>query len=116
MIKIGSIENNEVERCFYREGLIFKDEEAFLNKSGICYVPELSDDMYTYADFLKIANNNCELAKALFYNVCWESPYTLYDMWVNDGEVIECTCCNNVYLTDGDDEMPCPKCNHAPIE
>lgn len=108
MIKVGSIENGKIEKCFYREGLIFKDEEAFLKKEGTCYVAELSDEEYTYGDFIKIAKNNEELASQLFYNVCWESPYTLYDQWLNDGEIKECDKCAKTFITEGDKDMECP--------
>lgn len=112
MIKIGEIlENGEVLKDCYNEGLIFKDEEAFKNKEGICYVAELDDKKYTYDDFLDITKRNLTIAKELFYNVNWQSPSTLYEEWLNCGEIIECDTCKKAYLTDGDEDMECPYCN-----
>lgn len=58
-LKIGSYtpETDEAEavidREYYRQGFIFKDEEAFLNfPDKVCYVPELSDEGYTRQSFL----------------------------------------------------------------
>lgn len=37
-----------IDRDYYRQGWIFKDEEAFLHyPDKVCYVPELSDEGYT---------------------------------------------------------------------
>ena len=62
-------------------GYCFKDRQAFNNKKGICYIPELSDQKYTYLDFLRIANNNKTLAQNLFDIVDWQHPETLLDEW-----------------------------------
>ena len=45
MLKIGSIEDNDgeyiIHREFYRQGMIFKDEEAYkFHKDQPCYSPE----------------------------------------------------------------------------
>ena len=32
-------------------GYCFKDINAFNNKKGVCYIPELSDQEYNYQDF-----------------------------------------------------------------
>lgn len=61
-VKIGSFiqvdEVNEkgavIEREFYRQGNIFKDEEVYFDKEHpdkVCYIPELSDSLYTRRDF-----------------------------------------------------------------
>lgn len=66
-VKVGSFtpadEMNEkgavIEREFYRQGNIFKDEEAYLDKEHpdkVCYIPELSDSLYTRQDFLDMCN------------------------------------------------------------
>tara|TARA_R100001163_G_C4906842_1_gene92926 strand:- start:271 stop:498 length:228 start_codon:yes stop_codon:yes gene_type:complete len=62
-------------------GYCFKDRKAFNNKKGICYIPELSDQKYTYSDFLRIANSNKTLAQNLFDIVDWQHPETLLDEW-----------------------------------
>ena len=70
----------QVDRDYYRQGWIFKDEEAFLHdQDQVCYVPELSDEAYTRRDFLRICGGDEELAKICFYNVDWQSPETWMD-------------------------------------
>ena len=111
MLKVGEIkENGEIVRDYYREGFIFKDDEAFKNKKGTCYVAELSDNKYTYDDILAIANNNEFIANELYATVDWQHPSTLYDEWINYGEIIECEACGKSYLTDGDENAKCPYC------
>ena len=51
MILIGSYspENGGkpeiIDRDYYRQGWIFKDEDAFQNRpDDVCYIPELSDE------------------------------------------------------------------------
>lgn len=37
-----------IEREYYGQGMIFKDEEAYKeHPEQVCYVPELSDSIYT---------------------------------------------------------------------
>ena len=54
-----------------------KDYKAFKSKSGVCYVPELSNQKYTYADFLNLAQGNKKIANLLFNVVEWQHPETL---------------------------------------
>ena len=61
MLLIGSYSperGNEpeiIDRGYYRQGWIFKDEDAFQNRpDDVCYIPELSDEKYTRNDILKI--------------------------------------------------------------
>lgn len=113
MIKVGKIkENGEIEREYHGQGHIFKDQEAFYEKDGICYVSELSDTQYTYDDFVRIANNNLTLAKLLFDFVNWQSPSTLYDEWLSISEIKECDNCKKTFLTEGDEDMECPYCDN----
>ena len=51
-----------------------KNVKAFQDKKGTCYVPDLSDEKYTYNDFLRIANGNEKLAQQLFSVVEWQHP------------------------------------------
>ena len=71
MLKIGNIEDNGgeyiIHREFYRQGMIFKDEEAYkFHKDQPCYSPELSDSVYTGNDFLELCNCQQDLADELF--------------------------------------------------
>ncbi len=64
-------------------GCCFKDNQAFENKKGICYIPELSDTKYSYKDFIKIAKGDEDLAHTLFSMVDWQSPETLLEDFNN---------------------------------
>lgn len=82
MLKIGSIEDNDgeyiIHREFYRQGMIFKDEEAYkFHKDQPCYSPELSDSVYTGNDFLELCNCQQDLADELFEGVDWQHPESL---------------------------------------
>lgn len=47
----------QIQREFYGQGYIVKDEPTFLSQPDrVCYVPELSDTLYTRRDFLRICN------------------------------------------------------------
>lgn len=108
-IKIGKIlENGEIVKGATNQGLVFKDEEAFVNKKGICYIPELNDTEYTYKDFIDMTNDET-LAKALFDNIDWQSPGTLLNDWIQDEEACICSNCNKGYLSYNIDN--CPHCN-----
>ena len=83
-LKIGSYtpetEEQEavIDREYYRQGWIFKDEEAFHHyPERVCYVPELSDEGYTRQDFLDMCNGQEDVAALLFESVDWQSPETL---------------------------------------
>ena len=48
MLKIGSIEDNDgeyiIHREFYRQGMIFKDEEAYKFHNCLLYTSDAADD------------------------------------------------------------------------
>lgn len=77
MLKVGNYnpKTGAIERYLYRQGFIFKDEDAFLNRpDDVCYIAELSDETYTKNDILSICKGNEEIASEVFYNVDWQSP------------------------------------------
>lgn len=77
MLKVGNYnpKTGAIERYIYRQGFIFKDEDAFLNRpDDVCYIAELSDETYTKNDILSICKGNEEIASEVFYNVDWQSP------------------------------------------
>ena len=46
----------QIQREFYGQGYIVKDEPAFLSQPGrVCYVPELSDSLYTRRSWRRYA-------------------------------------------------------------
>lgn len=72
------------------QGWHYKDCEAFDNKTGkVCYIPELFDDYYTYADFLRISKGNEAVLEYLFEMVDWQRPETLFNDLVLSGEIDE---------------------------
>lgn len=65
--QIGEVlENGQIEKGASSQGMIYKSLEAFINKTGVCYVPELDDTEYTYMDFYNLVNGNEEIARVLF--------------------------------------------------
>ena len=121
-LKIGSCtpetEDQEavIDREYYRQGWIFKDEEAFrLHPEQVCYVPELSDEGYTRQDFLAMCNGQEELAEFLFEMVDWQSPETLKSELLATYEIDFCPVCKKYYFMQGE-QIPCPICEANPEE
>jgi hypothetical protein len=121
-LKVGSYtppdENGDgevIDREFYRQGLIFKDEEAYKNyKDRPCYIPELSNAVYTGNDFLELCKDQEEFADELFYEVDWQHPETLMNDWLSNEELMECNGCGflvDPYACNGDIE--CPNCGKS---
>lgn len=67
------------KREYFRQGYIYKNYSAYKKDNEVCYIPELSDYLYTRQDFLDITNENQKLADYLFESVDWQSPETLLD-------------------------------------
>ena len=105
-----------IDRGYYRQGWIFKDEEAFrLHPEQVCYVPELSDEGYTRQDFLAMCNGQEELAEFLFEMVDWQSPETLKSELLATYEIDFCPVCKKYYFMQGE-QIPCPICEANPEE
>ena len=100
MLKVGSIEEKggeySISREYYRQGMIFKDEDAYRNrKDEPCYVPELSDSVYT----------------ELFEGLDWQHPETLIEDWIRNEEWVVCEGCGKlVDYGDGCNDKVCPNC------
>lgn len=121
-LKIGSYtpetEDQEavIDRGYYRQGWIFKNEEAFrLHPEQVCYVPELSDEGYTRQDFLAMCNGQEEVATLLFESVDWQSPETLLNELYDTYELEFCPVCQKNYFMAGE-QIPCPICGYRPDE
>lgn len=116
MLKVGSIEkkNDEylINREHYRQGWVFKDEDAYRNrKDEPCYVPELDNSMYTGQDILDMCNSQQEFADELFEALDWQHPETLVDEWLRHGEWVVCEGCERlVNYGDGCNDKVCPNC------
>lgn len=99
----------ELQKEFFGQGWIFKDWNAFHNdRKAPCYVPELSDTVYTGNDFMSLCGNQEEIAERLFYEVDWQSPTTLMYEWETDGELDTCAQCGKMFLSY--DVHGCPHC------
>lgn len=111
-LKIGSIENGVVNREWFSQGWIFKDEEAYINdKDKPCYVPELSDEIYTGNDFLRLCKGQEDFADELFEEVDWQCPESLMCDWLFNDEWVECEGCGKLFNTGyTDGKMICPYC------
>ena len=105
-----------IDRGYYRQGWIIKDEEAFrLHPEQVCYVPELSNEGYTRQDFLAMCNGQEELAEFLFEMVDWQSPETLKSELLATYEIDFCPVCKKYYFMQGE-QIPCPICEANPEE
>ena len=110
-IMVGSYnpETEEINREFFRQGYIVKDENAFLvYPNKVCYIPELSDTKYTRIDFIEMCKGNVDFAEAIFYEVGWQHPETLIEEALRYGEWVECENCNKFY--DAEEFDVCPMC------
>ena len=105
-----------IERDYFRQGWIVKDEEAFLHyPDKVCYVPELSDSAYTRNDFLDMCNGQEEFARECFYAVDWQSPETWIDEQYRNDEWQYCQYCGKIYDMAGE-ACACPVCGKNPEE
>lgn len=116
MLKVGSIEKIDggyaINRGWYRQGYVFKDEDAYKNrKYDPCYVPELSDNVYTAFDFLSMCHGQQEFADELFEGVDWQHPESQMEDWIANNEWVICEGCNRlVDYGDGCNDKKCPYC------
>lgn len=99
----------EIEREAYQQGYIFKDWEAFEKGEGPCYVPELSDSVYTKQNFLDMCNGQEDVDKYIFEAVDWQSPGTYLDEALRNEELKRCESCGRIFWTD----EGCPYCTKS---
>ena len=103
------------DKGFSGEGMIFKDEEAFLHyPDRVCYIPELEDEdeedsMYTRQDFLDLCNGQEELAADCFYCLTWQDPSTWVEEAFLSDEWAKCPKCGKIYVKD--ENNLCPYCS-----
>jgi hypothetical protein len=100
-----------IDREYFGRGYIFKDEEAFeksLDKP--CYVPELSDAVYTRHDFIAMCNGQARFAEIVFEYVDWQCPESYVDEQFVNMEWDECPSCGHWFDRYEPGELPCKKC------
>ena len=87
------LEDGTFEKGSSDNGLCYKDQEAFKNKRGVCYIPEYWDAKeYSYMDIKDaciaemkkrgVEGTDSEihnLAKNVFNGVDWQLPETILD-------------------------------------
>ena len=105
-----------IQREYYRQGWIFKDEAAFLfHADQVCYVPELSDEGYTRQDFMALCNGQEDFAAECFRAVDWQCPETWVDEQYREDEWGYCPVCGKIYDMAGE-VCACPVCGWNPEE
>lgn len=105
-----------IQREYYRQGWIFKDEAAFLfHADQVCYVPELSDGAYTRQDFMALCNGQEDFATECFRAVDWQCPGTWVDEQYREDEWGYCPVCEMIYDMAGE-VCACPVCGWSPEE
>jgi hypothetical protein len=104
-----------IEREFYGQGYIFKNEDAYDTGLDIpCYIPELSDAVYTRQSFLDMMDGQKELARNLFERVDWQHPETLIEEDFASGEYDSCLECGRMFACY--DRTECPHCHKISCE
>jgi len=104
-----------IDRDYYGQGWIFKDEEAFSNYyDKPCYVPELSDEVYTKQRIIDLCGGREDFARICFEIIDWQSPETLVEEFFVNGEWAECPACGYWYSRYAN-KAPCGKCG-GPLE
>ena len=100
----------ELEKEYYRQGWIFKDEYAFHHEpKKPCYVPEEEEEgFYTREDFLVLCNGQEDIAEMIFDEVDWQHPETYFDEQFQCGELDLCGSCGKIFMSYGVDH--CPYC------
>ena len=75
-----------IERGGTSQGFVYKNISEFKPGGGVCYIPELSDDTYTYADLLEICGDY-DTALTVLDMLDWQHAETLYDEIIDDEEL-----------------------------
>ena len=121
-LKVGTYvpetEENEavIQREYYRQGWIFKDEAAFLfHADQVCYVPELSDEGYTRQGFMDLCNGQGVFAEECFRAVDWQCLEMWVDEQYREDEWGYCPVCEMIYDMAGE-VCACPVCGWNPEE
>lgn len=71
----------DIERGQTEQGYVYKNYDNYETGKGICYIPELTDDMFTKQDFV---DNFGEHADIVFQMIDWQSPFSYYDELMAD--------------------------------
>ena len=95
-----------LERDYFRQGMVFKDYDAYYNRiDDPCYVPELTDTVYTARNFLEMCNGQKDFADELFESVDWQHPESYMEECFVNEEWKQCDICGKIL--DGDEACSC---------
>ncbi len=110
MLKVGTFEKpDKIHREYYGQGMIFKDEEAFKYRHDeICYIPELSDTLYSRNNIVDACKGSIEVAEEVFSALDWQHVESLIEDWEINGELVACKNCGKMFFCY--DEICCPYC------
>jgi len=75
-----------IEREVTSQGFVYKNMDEFKPGGGVCYIPELTDAMYTYADILEICGDY-DTALTVLDMIDWQHVETLYEEITADDEL-----------------------------
>lgn len=112
----------KVEREWYGQGMVFKDEEAYWNRPDeLCYMPELVDGPndpsqgYTHNDILAMCNGQEEFAWDCFVILDWQHPGSLIEENFANSEWGYCPKCKKLFWPKDDEGwdfnlIHCPEC------
>lgn len=102
-------EGEKIVREFYGQGHIFKDEDALYHRpDDPCYIPELSDTVYTRNSILQECNQQDDLAEEVFKALDWQHVSSLLEDWQRNGELDTCKECGKMFNCYG--VTKCPYC------
>ena len=87
-----------------------KSKDQIILTKILRYIEELHEFIngYTYEDFINMAGGSEEVAAMLFDMVDWQSPETLLDEDLREGEIAYCENCKKMFLSYDVDN--CPYC------
>lgn len=104
-----------IEKAWFGQGWVFKSFKNYMEKPDApCYVAELTDEIYTANDILKLCRNQKSFADQLFGELDWQHPASELDELVASEEWYVCENCGKlVNYMDGEGDLECPFCGDA---
>jgi len=114
---VGVCVPGKTAKAPYGQGFVFKSWKNYYEPEKWylpAYVSELSDEVWTRFKIMWLCDFNEEIADMLFEHVDWQSPDTLFDEWMREGELLRCMSCGHVFFPNGNDSVS-PECVICPI-
>ena len=107
-----------IEKTWFGQGWVFKSFKNYMEKPDApCYVAELTDEIYTANDILKLCRNQKSFADQLFGELDRQHPASELDELVASEEWYVCENCGKlVNYMDGEGDLECPFCGTEVVE